>query len=156
VLYQIPDISTVLLVRQECPWDTFWPLMTCDIAGPVTIATLRSRPSRLQAIRRYPAEDAKRLVARFEHSSHPSILSTRECYLDASFVYALVDDFPFSLGHLVSSAIFPSELELGAILAQVRISSAGHSETSLLTEKDSGGFGIFSRSWTGTSKFIMQ
>lgn len=86
----------------------------------------RSRLARLQAIRRYPARNAERLIARFEHVYHSNILSSREYYLDTSFIYALIEDFPLSLQHLIASTIFPSELELGAILAQVCIGSRAY------------------------------
>jgi hypothetical protein len=96
----------------------------------------------VQAIRRYPATGAGRLVERFKTLHHSNILSTRECYLDESFVYALVDDFPYSLEHLVTSSIFPSEPELGAILAQVCMSSRGYIGALLLTTTDTGRLGF--------------
>lgn len=73
----------------------------------VIIATRRARPSRLQAIRRYLAGDAKRLVARFEHLHHTNILSTRECYLDASLSAHSWTTFHF---HLDTSSARPSSL----------------------------------------------
>lgn len=94
--------------------------MTCDIGGKVIIASHRSNPSRLQAIREYPRSDTQRLIERFERLNHANILFVRDCYIDGNSLYAFVDDLPCSLDHLVSCHnIYPTEVELGSILSQV-------------------------------------
>ncbi|KAJ5152481.1 hypothetical protein N7492_009761, partial [Penicillium capsulatum] len=59
---ELESISSVILVRQESPWDTYRRALTCDIAGQVFIDERRSRPSRVVAIRQYPKSNAVRLV----------------------------------------------------------------------------------------------
>ncbi|KAJ5558920.1 hypothetical protein N7535_009206 [Penicillium sp. DV-2018c] len=94
--------------------------LLCDIAGEVIIATLRSNPSRLQAVREYPKTDAERLIQRFGCLDHTNILSSRDCYIDANSIYVFVDDFPLTLRNVVSSPdIYPTELELAAIMSQI-------------------------------------
>ena len=120
-LCKLDDLSGVLIVRQECPWDTYRPGMRCDIAGKVIIASRRSNRSRVQAIRQYSESDAKGLIQRFERLDHANVLLTRDCYLYGPFLYALVEDLPLTLEHLVSCPrIYPTEQELGSIMFQVR------------------------------------
>ncbi|KAL2699282.1 hypothetical protein AAEP93_009257 [Penicillium crustosum] len=43
----LENIASVLIVKQESPWDTYRKVITYEIAGKVTIATRRTRPSRM-------------------------------------------------------------------------------------------------------------
>ena len=114
------DIISVLIVRQECPWDTYQPAITYNIAGEVTIAARRTRPSRVAAIRKYREQDARRLIGRFGRLGHVNVLSFHECYIHNTFAFFLVDDLPLTLAHVVAcSAIYPTETELGSIMWQV-------------------------------------
>ena len=119
-LCEVEDTSSALIVRHESPWNTYLGSIVCDIAGKVVLASRYTRPSRLVAIREYPKQDARQLVERFGIVRHRNILSVRECYIDADSLYALTDDMPLALSHLVScSTIYPSEIELASMMAQV-------------------------------------
>ncbi|KAI2787064.1 hypothetical protein POX_f07420 [Penicillium oxalicum] len=92
----------------------------CGADCKVIIASRRSNRSRLQAIRQYSGSDAKSLIQRFECLDHANVLSARDCYLDGPSLYALVEDLPLTLQHLVSCPrIYPTELELGSIMSQI-------------------------------------
>ncbi|KAJ5775841.1 uncharacterized protein N7511_000852 [Penicillium nucicola] len=128
------DISSVLIVRQESPWNKYRPAFLCDIAGEVIIATNRSNPSRLQAVRQYPKADAERLIQRFGYLDHVNILSSRDCYIDSNSIYVFVDDFPLTMSNIVSSpGIYPTDTELAAIMSQVRLIGSKFSDS--LTKK---------------------
>lgn len=117
---ELESTSPVLLVRQESPWDTYRRALTCDIAGQVFIAARRSRPSRVVAIRQYPRGDAVRLIHVFGQLAHANVLSVRECYIYQDSIYALVDDYPLTIAHLVScEGLYPTEVELSSIMFQV-------------------------------------
>lgn len=119
-LLELDDISAALIVRQESPWDTYLPAITYDIAGPVIIAARRTRPSRVVAFRKFRRQDAKRLVDRFGRLSHTNIVCVRECYIDGPSMFALGDDLPLTLAHIVSCVdLYPTEVQLGSILSQV-------------------------------------
>ncbi|KAF2995767.1 hypothetical protein E8E15_000049 [Penicillium rubens] len=118
-LLELDDISAALIVRQESPWDTYLPAITYDIAGPVVIAARRTRPSRVVALRKYQRQDAKRLIDRFGRLEHANILCVRECYIDGHSMFALGDDLPLTLAHIVSCVgLYPTEVQLGSILSQ--------------------------------------
>ncbi|PGG98897.1 hypothetical protein GX51_06544 [Blastomyces parvus] len=108
-----------LIVRNESPWDTFLKVFNCKLAGTVTIAVHRTRPSRVVAIREYPMEDAERMLQRFRQVQHQNIISARECYSDKEAMYALVDDLPLTLVQLVGCRAYPSESQLASIIGQV-------------------------------------
>jgi hypothetical protein len=119
-LGKIDDITSALLIRRESPWDTYRPVLTYDSAGHVTIATRRSRPSRVVAIRQFPKEDTRRLIGRFGQPEHKNVLSMLECYLDGDSAFVLVDDLALTLGHIVACQnLRPAEFELGCLMAQV-------------------------------------
>ncbi|KAJ5642678.1 hypothetical protein N7490_006678 [Penicillium lividum] len=119
-LLELDNISAALIVRQESPWNTYLPAITYDIAGQVVIAARRTRPSRVVAIRKYQRQDAKILIDRFRRLEHTNILSVRECYIDGDSMFALVDDLPLTLAHVVSCpSLYPTEVELGSILSQI-------------------------------------
>ncbi|KAK9847395.1 hypothetical protein MYU51_019503 [Penicillium brevicompactum] len=116
----LENIASVLVVRQESPWDTYRKAITYEIAGKVTIATRRTRPSRMVAIRIYAKENARRLIYRFGRLEHRNVLSLRECYMHEDLTFFLVDDLPLTLAHVVAfPSVYPSETELGSIICQI-------------------------------------
>ncbi|KAJ5544082.1 hypothetical protein N7494_005361 [Penicillium frequentans] len=119
-LLALDDISAALIVRQESPWDTYLPAITYDIAV---------------ALRKYQRQDAKRLIDRFGRLEHANILCVRECYIDGDFMFALGDDLPLTLAHIVSCAgLYPTEVQLGSILSQT-LDGAWYLATSSLTHQ---------------------
>ena len=119
-LHGLDEITSVLIVRHESPWDTYQQAISYDIAGEVTIASRRTRPSRMVAIRKYRRQDARSLIDRFGRLEHVNILSFSECYIDGDFAFFLVADLPLTLAHIVAcSDLYPSEAELGSIMCQV-------------------------------------
>lgn len=118
-LCELGDISSVLIVRQESPWDTYRRVATCEIAGNVIIAVRYSRSDRMKAIREYPKRDSERLIHIFESVSHLNILSVLECYIYSDSIFALSDNVPLTLAHLVNcERLYPDEVELASIMAQ--------------------------------------
>jgi hypothetical protein len=116
----LENIASVLIVRQESPWDTYLRVITYEIAGKVTIATRRTRPSRIVAIRTYAKENARRLIHRFGRLEHRNVLSLHKCYIHEDLAFFLVDDLPLTLAHVVAfPSVYPSETELGSIICQV-------------------------------------
>ena len=116
----LENIASVLIVRQESPWDTYRKVITYEVAGKVTIATRRTRPSRMVAIRTYRKENARRLIYRFRRLEHRNVLSLHECYMYEDLAFFLVDDLPLTLEHVVAfPSVYPSEAELGSIICQV-------------------------------------
>ncbi|KAJ5343507.1 uncharacterized protein N7506_003331 [Penicillium brevicompactum] len=113
----LENIASVLIVRQESPWDTYRKVITYEIAGKVTIATRRTRPSRMVAIRTYAKENARRLIYRFGRLEHRNVLSLHECYMHEDLAFFLVDDLPLTLAHVVAfPSVYPNETELGSII----------------------------------------
>ena len=119
-LESLDNISSILIVRHESPWDTYQQAITYHSAGDVTIASRRTRPSRMVAIRKYRREDARGLIDRFGRLEHINILTFYECYLDGDSAFFLVADLPLTLAHVITcSDLYPSEAELGSMLCQV-------------------------------------
>lgn len=118
-LCESDDTSSVLIVRQESPWDTYRRVATCEIAGNVIIAVRYTRSDRMKAIREYPKCDAERLIHIFESDIHPNILSVRECYIYGNSLYALTDNVSLTLANIVKcKMLYPNEVELASIMAQ--------------------------------------
>ncbi|OQE63141.1 hypothetical protein PENNAL_c0250G12113 [Penicillium nalgiovense] len=116
----LENIASVLIVRQESPWDTYRKVITYENAGKVTIATRRTRPSRMVAIRIYGKDNARRLIYRFGRLENRNVLSLHECYMHEDLAFFLVDDLPLTLAHVVAfPSVYPSETELGSIICQI-------------------------------------
>ncbi|KAI1906768.1 hypothetical protein LOZ65_006831 [Ophidiomyces ophidiicola] len=107
------------IVREESPWETFHNEFTCELAGTVTIAVHRSRPSRVVPIRAYATKDAEKMLERFGKIQHKNVISVIECYKHKDTLYAVVDDLPLTLVQLVACRAYPSESQLASIVAQV-------------------------------------
>ena len=119
-LHGLDDIASVLIIRQESPWDTYQQAITYEVAGEVMIASRRTRPSRVVAIRKYRKQDSRRLIDRFGRLEHVNILSFHECYIYGDSAFFLVADLPLTLAHVVAhSDLYPTEAELGSIMCQV-------------------------------------
>lgn len=122
-LHGLDDITSFLIIRQESPWDAYQQAITYDIAGEVMIASRRTRPSRVLAIRKYRKQDSRRLIDRFGRLEHVNILLFHECYIYGDFAFFLVADLPLTLAHVVAcSDLYPAEAELGSIMSQVCLS----------------------------------
>lgn len=125
--------SRSLIVRHESPWDTYRRTLRCKLAGDVFIAARRSRPSQVVAIREYTKEDKDKMQQRYGNLDHPNVLSARECFMDGSSMYALVDDLPLTLEQLVGCrSLYPTEAELASIVWQVCHASRYRSENLLI------------------------
>jgi hypothetical protein len=108
------------IVRYESPWDTYRGAISCIIAGKVTIATHRSNPSRVIAFREYNKKDVGQMVELYDRLHHQNILSAQECFINEGSMFALVDDLPLTLEHLVGCrTLYPSECELASMVWQV-------------------------------------
>jgi hypothetical protein len=110
-----------LVVQIGSPWDTLNDLFTCDLAGPVSIAVHDKHPSKVIAVRAFSKEKADIWLQVLKQTQHPNVISAREIFKDHGTTYFIVDDLPLTLEHLVACDIFPSELQLASILAQVWI-----------------------------------
>ncbi|CDM29930.1 Protein kinase-like domain [Penicillium roqueforti FM164] len=102
---------------KESPWDTYRKVIIYKITGKVTIATRRTRPSRMVAIRIYAKENTRRLIYRFGRLEHRNVLSLHKCYIHKDLAFFLVDDLPLTLAYIVAFlSVYPNETELGSII----------------------------------------
>ncbi|KAJ5672863.1 hypothetical protein N7507_001990 [Penicillium longicatenatum] len=103
--------SRELVVRKESPWYTYRRTMRCKLAGDVSIA------SRRNAIREYTKKDSARMLEYYTKFDHNNILSAQSFYEESDLMYALIDDLPLTLGHLVRCRfLYPTETELALML----------------------------------------
>ncbi|KAF4242707.1 hypothetical protein CNMCM8980_000329 [Aspergillus fumigatiaffinis] len=110
--------SPPIIVREkESPWDTFKPVFSCKLAGTVTIAVHKTRPSQLEAIRAYSPERADEVLRVFQVTRHENILSAKECYKDGDELFVLVDDLPLTLEHLAS--LHPDQHQVASVMFQI-------------------------------------
>ncbi|RAL04899.1 uncharacterized protein BO80DRAFT_318000, partial [Aspergillus ibericus CBS 121593] len=108
-----------LVLRDESPWDALTPIFTCDLAGSVSIAVHRTRPSRVFAVRAYPERSGDKILKILQKVQHPNVISTKDIYKHGEVLYSVGVDRPLTLDNLVACDRFPSELQLASILAQV-------------------------------------
>lgn len=115
------SVAQSLVLRNESPWDALTPIFTCDLAGSVSIAVHRTRPSRVFAVRAYPERSRDRILKILKTVQHPNVISTKDIYKHGEALYSIGADLPLTLDNLVACDRFPNELQLASILAQVRL-----------------------------------
>ncbi|KAB8212842.1 hypothetical protein BDV33DRAFT_210788 [Aspergillus novoparasiticus] len=115
----VGQVAQSPVIRRRSPWDTLKDLFTCDLAGPVSIAVHEKDPSRVIAVRAFSKKKADIWLQVLQQTHHPNVISANEIFKDHGMTYFIVDDLPLTLEHLVACDIFPSELQLASILAQV-------------------------------------
>ncbi|KAJ5142474.1 uncharacterized protein N7515_001261 [Penicillium bovifimosum] len=106
-------------IRDESPWDTFKPYYECDLAGNVSVCIRSSGNRAARAIRRYPNEDADRILGILRSISHKNVASVRECFRTSDSLYTLSKFDPLTLDHVVACVAFPDQVELAAIMSQI-------------------------------------
>ncbi|KAJ5643586.1 uncharacterized protein N7484_006093 [Penicillium longicatenatum] len=112
--------SRELVVRKESPWYTYRRTMRCKLAGDVSIASRRNGPSQVIAIREYTKKNSARMLEYYTKFDHTNILSAQSFYEEGDSMYALVDDLPLTLGHLVGCRfLYPTETELALMIWQI-------------------------------------
>lgn len=115
------SVAQSLVLRDGSPWDALTPIFTCDLAGSVSIAVHRTRPSRVFAVRAYPERSGDKIMKILQKVQHPNVISTKDIYKHGEVLYSVGVDRPLTLDNLVACDRFPSELQLASILAQVRL-----------------------------------
>lgn len=126
---QLPDIvrtggssAQLLTIRNESPWNTMKEVFACDLAGPVSLAVHRTRPSRVLAVREYSRSNVEKVWRVLQQPQHPNISSATDVFKHDGKLYTIGVDFHLTLDHLVACDVFPCELQLASILAQVSLS----------------------------------
>lgn len=107
------------IIQRGCPWDTLKDLFICDLAGPVSVAVHDKDPYEVIAVRSFSKNKADIWLRVLQKTQHPNVVSAKEIFKDHGMTYFIVDDLPLTLEHVVACDIFPSELQLASILAQV-------------------------------------
>ncbi|ODM24143.1 hypothetical protein SI65_01733 [Aspergillus cristatus] len=94
-------------------------VFACDLAGPVSLAVHRTRPSRVLAVREYSRSNVEKVWRVLQQPQHPNISSATDVFKHDGKLYTIGVDFHLTLDHLVACDVFPCELQLASILAQV-------------------------------------
>jgi hypothetical protein len=103
----------------ESPWIHYSRIFNCDLAGSVSIVTVRSHPSELRAIRTFKKEDSSEILEKLRAIRHENILLAREYFKHEDLVFVVFDDLPVTLDHLVACDYYPRDAQVSSILAQV-------------------------------------
>ncbi|KAI7973361.1 hypothetical protein EIK77_000825 [Talaromyces pinophilus] len=103
----------------DSPWKHYNHIFNCDLAGEVSIATARTHPSELRAIRTFKKEDSEDILEKFHTIRHENILLVREYFTYEDSVYMVFDDLPVTLDHLVACDYYPRDTQVLSALAQV-------------------------------------
>ncbi|PGG99689.1 hypothetical protein AJ80_09303 [Polytolypa hystricis UAMH7299] len=112
-------LGDTFIIRRESPWETFKKIYECELAGRFDVAIPHVRPERLVAIRTIRAENIDRMLHLYQRIQHPNILCPQECFLHEGSAFALHDDIPISLDHIIACEAYLDEVELATILVQI-------------------------------------
>jgi hypothetical protein len=118
--------------KRESPWDSFREDFELHLDGFVTIASQRAPPHDLVIVKllKGPGVDEKfGMLQRVRGRNFHAVL---DCFSFEDCRYVVFEHVPISLSHVAKSPPYLSELELAAILAQVRPHTAQDTYTDLL------------------------
>ena len=121
-----------IATKRESPWDSFREDFELHLDGFVTIASQRALPHDLVIVKllKGPGVDEKfGMLQRVRGRNFHEVL---DCFSFEDCRYMVFEHVPISLSHVAKSPPYLSELELAAILAQVRPHTAQGICTDLL------------------------
>ncbi|KAF3399512.1 hypothetical protein DPV78_006386 [Talaromyces pinophilus] len=104
---------------KDSPWKHYNYIFNCDLAGDVSIATVRTHPSEVRSIRTLKKGDSEDILEKFHIIRHENILLVREYFTHEDSVYMVFDDLPVTLDHLVACDYYPRDIQVLSALAQV-------------------------------------
>lgn len=106
-------------VKKESPWESYRKEFSCELAGAAVAVIHRKQPSKVFLLRSYPEEIAAKMLQWFTQLQHPHIMSVKECFVTEKSLYALSEDLPLTLEHLVVCRAYLTEARLSLIMRQV-------------------------------------
>ncbi|CRG91096.1 hypothetical protein PISL3812_08144 [Talaromyces islandicus] len=107
------------LPKKESPWDTYRKVFSCDLAGDAAVVVHRRHPSEVLLLRSFSGDAAGQVLQWLNQLRHPNIMSAKMCYSTESSIFALCEDLPLTLEHLVVCGARLTEIQLSAILSQI-------------------------------------
>jgi hypothetical protein len=108
-----------VIIRDESLWDIYKKEFDCNLTGDVAIVIHYMCPLKAFALRAFPRKIGDRMLRRFGQLQHKNVLSVKECFHVEDMIYALSEDLPLTLEHLIACDKYPGEIQLALILAQV-------------------------------------
>ncbi|QKX63196.1 uncharacterized protein TRUGW13939_10365 [Talaromyces rugulosus] len=107
------------LPRKGSPWDTYRKEFSCDLAGDAAVVVHRTDPSKVLLLRSFPGDIAEKVLQWLNQLQHPNIMGAKMCYSAENSLYALCEDLPLTLEHLIVCGARLTEVQLSAILSQI-------------------------------------
>lgn len=114
------------------PWDGYRKVLDVEhLDNSITVAERKAPHSGLVAIKAFPSATAEKALERHQRAKHEKIVDVLDAFTTDTFLYIVLEHLPISLLQIVEGAKYPNELQLAAILKQVRLlmSGAVHSLT---------------------------
>ena len=123
-------------VKRESPWESYIQAYQLKFDRFITVAIRRKRIRRLVIVRTLPDTDGT-LVQMLYEIRHDRFLAVVDAFLHEGLYHIVFERPAISLGQLVGCPSYPSEIELKAILGQVR-RDGDEAEKPMLREIDCG------------------
>jgi len=85
-----------------------------------TVATRKALPCELVAVKGLPKPDGHTMLEMLQRIRQKNFVALLESFEHQDQFYVIVEHFPVSLAQIATSPPYPTELQLAAILGQVR------------------------------------
>lgn len=105
---------------KESPWKYYEKIYDLVLAGPVQVAVRRTDPVELVHVRTFTNPGAEKALHLYQHIQHVNIITALAAFTTDTGLHVVLEAMPVSLEQVVQSPAYPSELQLAAILGQVR------------------------------------
>ena len=119
-------LSSGLRQRNGYPWGSYDESHELDRGGPVTVtvAVQREPGTALVNIRKFTKPEMEAALYRYQNVQHSSFVTALEAFITDDHLYVVLEDMPISLEHIVKLPRYPTEVQLAAILAPVKVPAA--------------------------------
>lgn len=104
------------------PWKEYYTkvLQWHDLGGDVYLAVRRAAPESYVNIREFNGKEAEDALFWIQQIRHDSFVKALEAFATDSVLYVVLEEMNITLSHVISCSRYPTPLEVGAILGQVR------------------------------------
>ncbi|KAH0563186.1 hypothetical protein GP486_002245 [Trichoglossum hirsutum] len=90
-----------------------------ELYGAVIVGERKEEPFGVVAVRKFSENNAEKELDMFKKIEHHNFMSASEVFKYNGSIYVAVGHMPLSLNHIIASHVFPSEIQLAAIIGQI-------------------------------------
>lgn len=107
-------------IHDESPWNRFQKVYELKFEDFTTVAMRKASPCEVVMVKELQTPDSVEKLRMLQQIRHENFIAFLESFQYQERSYAILEHIPISLSQIAASPPYPTELQLAAILGQVR------------------------------------